>query len=82
MAASLTPAPYSISELVYYAIWSGGVPLQGNLGPGMAGVISRSWNSKRTLVFAHVILTKTSGIHRSREIRVRITRRMDLWERG
>ena len=46
------------------------------------GVISRSWNSERTLVFAHVVLTKTLGVRRAREIRARITRRMDLWERG
>ena len=46
------------------------------------GVISRSWNSERPLVFAHVVLTKTLGICRDREIRARITRRMDLWERG
>ena len=45
-------------------------------------VISRSWNSERPLIFAHVVLTKTLGIHRAREIRVRITRRMDLLERG
>ena len=45
-------------------------------------VISRSWNSVRPLVFAQVVLTKTLGVHRAREIRVRITRRMELWERG
>ena len=28
------------------------------------------------------MLTKTLGILRAREIRARITRRMDLWERG
>ena len=41
-----------------------------------------SWNSERPLVFAHVVLTKTLGIRRAREIRARITRRIDLWERG
>ena len=46
------------------------------------GVISRSWNSERPLVFAHVVLTKTLGVRRAQEIRARITRRMDLWERG
>ena len=29
------------------------------------GVISRSWNSKRPLVFAHVVLTKTLGVRRA-----------------
>ena len=46
------------------------------------GVISRSWSSERPLVFAHVVLTKTLGVCRAPEIRVRITSRMDLWERG
>ena len=45
------------------------------------GVLSRSWNSERPLVFAHVVLTKTLGVRRAREIPARITRRMDLWER-
>ena len=45
-------------------------------------VLNRSWNSERPLVFAHVVLTKTLGIYRAQEIRARITRRMDLWERG
>ena len=44
------------------------------------GVISQSWNSERPLVFAHVVLTKTLGVRQAREIRARITRRMDLWE--
>ena len=46
------------------------------------GVFGRSWNSEMLLVFAHVILKKTLGVRRSKEIRARITRRMDLWERG
>ena len=46
------------------------------------GVLNRSWNSERPLVFAHVVLTKTLGVRRAREIWGRITRRMDLWERG
>ena len=45
-------------------------------------VLKKSWNSERPLVFAHVVLTKTLGVRRAREIRARITRRMDLWERG
>ena len=45
------------------------------------GVLGRSWNSEIPLVFSHVVLTKTSSVHRSKEIRARITRRMDLWEK-
>ena len=46
------------------------------------GVIDRSWSSEISLVFTHVVLTKTLGVRRAREIRARITRQMDLWERG
>ena len=46
------------------------------------GVLGRSWKSERPLVFAHVIVTKTLGVRRAKEIWARITRRMDLWERG
>ena len=46
------------------------------------GATDRSWNSGRPLFFAHIVLTKTLGIRRAQEIRVRITRRMDLWDRG
>ena len=46
------------------------------------GVLDRSWNSERPLIFSNLVLTKTLGVCREQEIRVRITRRMDLWERG
>ena len=46
------------------------------------GFLSRSWNSKTPLVFAHVVLTMTLGVRRSQEIRARLTSQMDLWERG
>ena len=46
------------------------------------GVLRRTWKSKRPLIFAHVVLTKTLGVCRAREIWVRIIRQMDLWERG
>ena len=46
------------------------------------GVLSRSWNSKRPLAFAHVVLTNTLGVIRAKDIHDRITRRMDLWKRG
>ena len=32
-------------------------------------LIDQSWNSERPLVFAHVVLTKTLGVRRAREIR-------------
>ena len=46
------------------------------------GVIDRSWNSERPLVFAHVVLKKTLDVHGAQEIRARISRRMDFWDRG
>ena len=52
------------------------------LAAGWRGVLAWSWNSERTLVFAHVFLTKTLGVRRAQNIRARITRGMDLWKRG
>ena len=46
------------------------------------GVLDRSWNSERPLVFAHVVLTKMLGVRRASEIWARPTQRTDLWERG
>ena len=45
-------------------------------------VLSRSWNSERPFVFEYVVLTKTLGVRKEKYIRARITRQMDLWERG
>ena len=45
-------------------------------------VLDHSWDFNRPLFFTHVVLTKTLSVLRAREIRVQITRRMDLWERG
>ena len=45
------------------------------------GVLVRSWNSESPLVCAHVILTKTMGLLRAKEIRAQITMQMDLWDR-
>ena len=45
-------------------------------------VQNRSWNYERFLVFAHVVITKTLVVRRARKIRVMISRRVDLWDRG
>ena len=45
-------------------------------------IIDRSWNSERPLFFAHVVPTKMLGVRRAWDIQARITRQMDLWERG
>ena len=82
MAASLAPARCSVSKLVLHSHRCSGAPFYGYLVRGIAGVFNRSWNSERPLVFAHVVPTKTFGVRRAQEIRARITRRMDLWERG
>ena len=68
----------------WYATPSGAVGrrFKAILATEWRGVISQSWKSERLLVFAHVVITKTLGVRRTREIRARITRRIDLWERG
>ena len=42
------------------------------------GVLGRTWNSERPLAFTQVVLTKTIGVCRTRDIRTRIIRQMDL----
>ena len=46
------------------------------------GARDRQWNSERPLVFASVILQKTPGVRRAKDIRSRLTKRMDLWDKG
>ena len=46
------------------------------------GVLVRSWNSERLLVFAHVFHANTLDVSRAQKIRALITRHMELWERG
>ena len=46
------------------------------------GVINRIWNSEIPLIFARVVLTKTLGVRRTRDIRSRVTSRISLWDRG
>ena len=48
----------------------------------MAGGLDLSWISDKPLVFAHVVLTKMLSFLRAKEIRDRITKKMDLWKRG
>ena len=45
-------------------------------------MINHKWNFERPLVFAHVVLTRTLGACKARDIQARIDCRLDLWERG
>ena len=45
-------------------------------------MLNRKWNAERPLIFSHVVLTRTLGARKDREIQVRIDRQLDLWERG
>ena len=71
----------AVKSTSWYATPSGAVGhrFMAILAAEWRGVLSRSWNSERPLVFAHVVLTKTLGVRRAQEIRSSITRRMDLW---
>ena len=82
MEASLAPARYKFSKLIRHALWSGRAPLHGNIGCRMARGSRHELEIQETLVFAHVVLTKTLGIRRAQDIRDRIMRQMELWERG
>ena len=44
-------------------------------------MLDLKWNSERPLIFTHVVLTKTLGACKARDIRVRIDLRLDTLER-
>ena len=44
-------------------------------------MLDRKWNSEGPLVFAHVLLTRTLGTRKAREIWARVDLCLDLWER-
>jgi hypothetical protein len=46
------------------------------------GVQARKWNSERFLLFQMVVMQRTRDVSRSRDIRKRITRRIDDWDAG
>ena len=71
-------------SVIWYATPSGAVwrRFTAILAAEWWGFLVSSWNSKRPLVFAHVVQTKMLGVRRAREIWARLMRRMDLWERG
>ena len=48
----------------------------------LRSVRARKWNSERPLVFVSTILQSTTGVRRSKDIRLRLAQRMDLWEAG
>jgi hypothetical protein len=46
------------------------------------GVRERKWNSERALIFAACVLRKSPGVIRSRDIKRRVERRLQLWTDG
>ena len=74
----------AVQSAIWYATPSGEVGCRFTeiLAVEWRGVLGRIWNSDRPLVFSHVVLTKTLGVRKAKETRIRITRQMDLWERG
>ena len=45
------------------------------------GVLDKKWKSEQPLVFSHVLVTKTLGTCKAREIWSKINLLLDLWER-
>lgn len=50
------------------------------LSDELEGILSGKWNSERFLVFQATVLQKTELSRTSREVRVRLDSRMDVWE--
>ena len=46
------------------------------------GILDWKWNSEKPFVFDKVVLDKTLGTQKAREIWARFDRRLDLWESG
>lgn len=46
------------------------------------GMLNRKWNSERVLLFGMVILQCNRGVKRSKDIKNRISKRLDAWEQG
>ena len=45
-------------------------------------MLNRKMNSEIPLTITHVVLTKTLGARKAREIQARIDHQLDLWEWG
>jgi hypothetical protein len=52
------------------------------LASEFSSVQARTWNSERPLVFVAAVFQTTPGVKRARDIRKRLTHRMDLWYEG
>ena len=48
----------------------------------LKGIKSRNWNSERVTIFTMVILQKNREVKRAKDIKNRISHRLDSWERG
>jgi hypothetical protein len=48
----------------------------------LEGIKARKWNSERFFVFQMVVLQRTRDVNRARDIKKRLTRRMDAWAEG
>jgi hypothetical protein len=48
----------------------------------LKGIRSRKWNSERFLVLQVVVLQRTRDVKRARDVRRRISKRLDAWEKG
>ena len=59
--------------------WKVGRQFTAVLDAEWRGVINWKWNYKIPLVFNRVVLTKTLGARKTRDIRARTEHRLDLW---
>ena len=75
-------ASCKIGQLVLHSPRKVGCRFTAVLAVEWRGVFNRKWNSKQPLVFYHMFLTRTLCAIKAREIRSRIDRKLELWERG
>jgi hypothetical protein len=48
----------------------------------LEAILARKWNAEKFIVFSLVILQRSRNVRQSKDIRARISRRMDAWEEG
>ena len=66
MTVSLAAACCLVSKLVCHALRSGGYRFTEIFAAEWRGVLFRTWNTERPLVFAHIVLTIMLGVCQAR----------------
>ena len=73
---------HTIIQMVYHAPGVGGAPFHGTAGRRIMGGPQPDLELRETSHISHIIITKMLGVHREREIRVRLNQWMEPLDWG